>query len=58
MTTPLCPCSPVRRGHGLGRRRLRDTMLAATYYGCGITTIVTSNARGYRTFGVFELIKI
>lgn len=46
------------RDHGLGRKRLLDTMLAATYYGCGVTTIATSNARDYRTFGVFELIEI
>ena len=46
------------RGHGLGRKRLLDTMLAATYYGSGITVIATSNARDYRTFGVFELIEI
>ena len=46
------------RDHGLGRKLLLDTMLAATYYGCGITTIATSNARDYRTFGVFELIEV
>ncbi len=42
----------------LGRKRLLDTLLAATYYGCGVTTIATSNARDYRTFGVFELIEV
>ena len=46
------------RGHGLGRKRLLDTLLAATYYGSGITMIATSNARDYRTFGVFELIEV
>ena len=46
------------RGHRLGRKRLLDTLLAATYYGSGITMIATSNARDYRTFGVFELIEI
>ena len=46
------------RGHGFGRKRLLDTMLAATYYGSGISLIATSNARDYRTFGVFELIEI
>ena len=35
-----------------------DTMLAATYYGSGITTIATSNARDYRAFGAFELIDL
>ena len=46
------------RGHRLGRKRLLDTLLAATYYGSGITMIATSNARDYRTFGVFELVEV
>ena len=46
------------REHEQGRKRLLDTMLAATYYGSGITTIATSNARDYRAFGVFELIDL
>ena len=46
------------KSHGLGRKRLLDTLLAATYYGSGITRIATSNARDYRTFGVFELIEV
>ncbi len=46
------------REHGLGRKRLLDTLLAATYYRSGVTRIVTSNARDYRVFGVFELIEI
>ena len=44
--------------HGLGRKRLLDTLLAATYYRSGVTRIVTSNARDYRVFGVFELIEV
>ena len=44
--------------HDLGRKRLLDTMLAATYYRSGVTRIVTSNARDYRVFGVFELTEI
>ena len=46
------------REHGLGRRRLLDTLLAATYYESGITRIVTSNARDYRVFGVFDPIEV
>ena len=46
------------REHGLGRKRLLDTLLAATYYRSGITRIATSNARDYRVFGVFDLIEI
>ena len=41
--------------HRLGRKRLLDTMLAATYFACGVTDIVTSNARDYSTFGVFRI---
>jgi predicted nucleic acid-binding protein len=44
--------------HGLGRKRLLDTLLAATYYESGITRVVTSNARDYRVFGVFDPIEI
>ena len=44
--------------HDLGRNRLPDTMLAATYYRSGVTRIVTSSARDYRVFGVFELTEI
>lgn len=46
------------QAHGLGRKRLLDTLLAATYYRSGVARIVTSNARDYRVFGVFELIEI
>ena len=44
--------------YGLGRKRLLDTLLAATYYRSGVTRIVTSNARDYQVFGVFELIEV
>ena len=44
--------------HGLGRNRLLDTLLAATYYRSGVCRIVTSNARDHRVFGVFERIEI
>jgi predicted nucleic acid-binding protein len=41
--------------HGLGRKRLLDTQLAATYYSAGVSTIVTTNARDYAIFGCFEI---
>lgn len=41
--------------HRLGRKRLLDTMLAATYFAHGLTDIVTSNARDYAIFGVFRV---
>ncbi len=40
----------------LGRKRLLDTMLAATYYSQQIDAVLTSNARDYRTFGCFQVI--
>ena len=46
------------QAYGLGRERLLDTLLAATYYRSGVTRIVASNARDYRVFGVFELIEV
>ena len=41
--------------HRLGRKRLLDTMLAATYFAHGLTDVVTSNARDYSIFGVFQV---
>ena len=36
--------------HSLGRRRILDTLLAATYRCAGITAIISSNARDYHLF--------
>jgi predicted nucleic acid-binding protein len=44
------------RRHRLGRKRLLDTQLAATYAAHGVGTILTSNARDYTVFGWFEVI--
>lgn len=44
------------REHRLGRKRLLDTQLAATYFCHGVRSIVSSNARDYRVFGCFEVI--
>lgn len=41
--------------HRLGRKRLLDTMLAATYQSHGIETVISSNARDYRVFGCFRV---
>lgn len=43
------------RHHRLGRKRLLDTMLAATYFANGVTEIVTTNARDYAVFGVHRV---
>ena len=44
------------RAHDLGRKRILDTQLAATFYEYGIRQILTSNFMDYRVFGCFELV--
>lgn len=43
--------------HRLGRKRLLDTQLAATYHAAGVATLVTTNARDFRIFGCFSIIQ-
>ena len=40
----------------LGRKRILDTQLAATFYVHGVTRILSSNFRHYQVFGCFELV--
>ena len=40
----------------LGRKRIPDTMLAATYLSNEIPSIITSNIRDFDVFGAFEVI--
>jgi len=40
----------------LGRKRLLDTQLAATYHIAGVRTLLTSNPDDFKVFGVFELL--
>jgi predicted nucleic acid-binding protein len=42
--------------HRLGRKRLLDTLLAATYFTSGVRSILSSNARDYGVFGCFEVV--
>lgn len=42
--------------HHLGRKRLLDTMLAATMENAGITRLITNNERDFKIFEVFEII--
>ena len=42
--------------HHLGRKRLLDTMLAATYFSAGTRSIITTNARDYHIYGCFEVL--
>jgi predicted nucleic acid-binding protein len=44
--------------HGLGRKRLLDTLLAATYWSNEVRSVVTSNARDFRTFGCFDVLEV
>lgn len=43
--------------HHLGRKRLLDTMLAATYWSAGIRSVVTLNPADFRVFGCFDLVE-
>lgn len=40
----------------LGRKRILDTMLAATYYSHQVEVLLSSNARDYSLFGCFEIV--
>ena len=44
------------KAYKLGRKRLLDTMLAATYFSHGVHAILSSNVRDYTTFGCFQVI--
>jgi predicted nucleic acid-binding protein len=41
----------------LGRKRLLDTLLAATYLHAGVQSLLTINATDFAVFGVFTCIK-
>jgi predicted nucleic acid-binding protein len=41
--------------HRLGRKRLLDTQLAATYFSNDVQSILTTNARDFQVFGCFEV---
>jgi hypothetical protein len=42
----------------LGRKRLLDTLLAATYHQAGIRSILTTNPSDFATFGLFNCITV
>ena len=44
------------RGHGLGRKRILDTLLAATHRTAGINSLLTTNASDFAIFGVYQRI--
>lgn len=45
------------REHELGRKRLLDTLLAATYFTNGVRSILTTDARDFRVFGHFAIVE-
>lgn len=46
------------RQHRLGRKRLLDTQLAATYYSAGIGRLLTLNEGDFAIFGVFQIVAV
>lgn len=40
----------------LGRKRILDTQLAATYHSAGISTLISSNERDFRVYDCFKII--
>lgn len=46
------------RTHRLGRKRVLDTLLAATYGSAGIESVLTTNARDFGVFGQFRLVRL
>ena len=44
------------RRHQWGRKRLLDTLLAATYRQAGVTHFITNNDQDYKVFGCFEIV--
>lgn len=41
--------------HRLGRKRILDTLLAATYQAAGIGSILTTNARDFQVYDCFDI---
>jgi hypothetical protein len=41
----------------LGRKRLLDTLLAATFREAGIAKIITNNGKDYAVFGCFDIVE-
>ena len=44
--------------HRLGRKRLLDTLLAASYRAAGVSRLVTTDWRDFDVFGAFEVVRI
>jgi predicted nucleic acid-binding protein len=46
------------RDHALGRKRLLDTLLAASYHVAGIDSILTTNPQDFAILGFFKCVDI
>ena len=44
------------RQHFLGRKRLLDTLLAATYWQAGVSSLLTTNPSDFTVFGCFHCV--
>jgi predicted nucleic acid-binding protein len=44
--------------HRLGRKRLLDTILAASYHRAGVTRLATTDWRDFERYGVFEVVRV
>jgi predicted nucleic acid-binding protein len=43
---------------GLGRKRLLDTLLAASFHCAGVRRVATTDWRDFDVFGVFEIVRL
>lgn len=46
------------RRHELGRKRVLDTLLAATYRAAGVTSLLTLNTEDFAVFGEFAFVPL
>jgi hypothetical protein len=46
------------RHHQLGRKRVLDPLLAATYRAAGVTSLLTLNAADFMVFGEFACLPV
>lgn len=46
------------RRHQLGRKRVLDTLLAATYRAAGVTSLLTLNPADFLVFGEFACVPV
>ena len=42
--------------HQLGRKRLLDTLLAATFQNAGVKHLITNNERDFKVLGCFKIL--